>query len=88
VTQAPRRAARQAHPTYAALRTTIRGSPAVAPDETSWKVSGRSHWLWAFATPDTTVYAIRLGRGFREAAPILGADFRGVLVHDVLGAPS
>ena len=40
------------------------------------------HWLWAFATPDTTVYAIRAGRGFPEAASILGADFGGVLVRD------
>ena len=87
VTQALHRAARQAQPTYAALRATIRGSPVVAPDETSWKVGGRSHWLWAFAT-DTTVYAIRRGRGFRDAAPILGKDFSGVLVRDGWGAVS
>jgi len=82
VTHALHRAARQAQPTYAALCATIRGSPVVAPDETSWKVGGRSHWLWAFATPDTTVYAIRRGRSFRDAASILGDDFRGVLVRD------
>ena len=40
------------------------------------------HWLWAFATPDTTVYAIRPGRSFDDAATILGADFDGVLVRD------
>jgi transposase len=82
VTQALHRAARQAHPTYAALCATIRGSPMVAPDETSWKVNGHSHWLWAFATPTVTVYAIQRGRGFREAASMLGADFRGTLVRD------
>jgi transposase len=76
------RTARQATPTYAALCQTVRGSPMVSPDETGWRVGGHLHWLWAFATRDTTVYAIRHGRGFPEAASILGADFDGVLVRD------
>jgi transposase len=82
VTQALHRAARQAQPTYAALCATVRGSPMVVPDETSWKVNGHSHWLWAFATPTATVYAIRRGRGFHDAAAMLGADFAGTLVRD------
>jgi transposase len=82
VTQALHRAARQAQPTYAALCATVRGSPMVVPDETSWKVNGRSHWLWAFTTPTVTAYAIRRGRGFADAAAMLGADFRGTLVRD------
>jgi transposase len=76
------RAARQAAPTYDALCARIRGSPMVSPDETGWKVAGRLQWLWAFATPDTTVYRIQPGRGFEEAAAVLGADFAGVLVRD------
>ena len=39
-------------------------------------------WLWTVATPDTTVYAIQPGRGFREAARLLGEDFAGVIVRD------
>jgi transposase len=39
-------------------------------------------WLWGFATPDPTVYAIQPGRGFEEAAAVLGANFDGVLVRD------
>ena len=76
------RASRQAEPTYAALCATVRGSPMVSPDETGWKVGGSLQWLWAFATPDTTVYRIQAGRGFEEAAAVLGADFAGVLVRD------
>ena len=76
------RAARQAAPTYDALCARVRGSPMVTPDETGWKVAGRLQWLWAFATPDTTVYRIQPGRGFEEAAAVLGADFAGVLVRD------
>jgi transposase len=82
VTHALHRAARQAAPTYAALRDQIRGSPVVSPDETSWKVGGRLWWLWVFATARTVVYAIQDGRGFDEAAAVLGADFAGVLVRD------
>jgi transposase len=76
------RAARVAAPTYAALCDQVRGSPVVSPDETGWRVGAVLHWLWAFATPDTTVYAIRPGRGFDDAAAILGEDFDGVLVRD------
>ena len=77
-----RRAARQAQPTYDTLVTQIRGSPVVTPDETGWKVAARLQWLWAYVTPDTTVYRIQPGRGFEEAAAVLGADFRGILVRD------
>jgi transposase len=76
------RAAARAAPTYDALCAQVRGSPVVSPDETGWKVAGTLHWLWAFTTRDTTVYAIRPGRGYDEAASILGPDFRGVLVRD------
>lgn len=76
------RAAARATPTYDALCAQVRGSPVVSPDETGWKVAGTLHWLWAFATRDTTVYAIRPGRGFVDAASILGEDFAGVLTRD------
>jgi transposase len=82
VVQAVHRAARQAQPTYQALCTAVRGSPAVTADETSWKVGGHLQWLWAFVTPDTTVYQIHEGRGFAQAAAGLGAAYAGVLVRD------
>ncbi len=74
--------ARQAQPTYAALCATVRGSPVVVPDETGWKVAARLWWLWVFATPDTTVYAIQPGRGFAEATTVLGDDCAGILVRE------
>jgi transposase len=79
---AMRRAARRAEPTYAALTETIRGSPVVTADETGWKVAARLQWLWAYTTPDTTLYAIQPGRGFEEAAVVLGGAFDAVLVRD------
>jgi len=76
------RLARAATPTYDALIQSTRGSPIVVPDETGWKVGGWLEWLWVFVTPTTTVYAILPGRGFEEAAQILGEDFAGGLARD------
>ncbi len=76
------RAARDAAPTYTALCEQIRDAPVVTPDETGWRVGAVRHWLWVFATPETTVYAICPSRGFDDAVTILGADFDGVLVRD------
>src|SRR5207253_3175026 len=76
------RAARRARPTYLALCQQIRGSPVVTPDETGWKVAGRLHWLWTVATPETTIYRIQAGRGYPEAARLLGPKFAGVIVRD------
>lgn len=76
------RAARQAQPTYDALCDTVRGSPVVTPDETSWRVAAELQWLWAFVTPETTVYAIQPGRGLAQAAAVIGADYAGILVRD------
>jgi transposase len=82
VVRALHRAAARGQPTYAALCATVRTSPVVVPDETGWKVRGLLHWLWVFVTATTTVYCIRRGRGFDDAASVLGADFAGGLGRD------
>jgi hypothetical protein len=56
--QAVHRTARQAQPTDDRLCGTVRGSPVVTVDETSWRVDTDAQWRWAFVTPETTVYAI------------------------------
>jgi len=76
------RVATRATPTYEALCAEVRQSPMVSPDETGWKIGRVLHWLWVAATPTTTVYRIAAGRGFDDAAALLGADFTGVLVRD------
>ncbi|MGH8519649.1 MAG: IS66 family transposase, partial [Panacagrimonas sp.] len=76
------RAARQAQPTYDTLCATVRGSPVVTADETSWRVEADLQWLWAFVTPETTVYAIQPGRGLAQAASVIGVDYPGVLQRD------
>ncbi len=76
------RTARDATPAYGELCRQVRNAPVVTPDETGWRVDATPHWLWAFVTPETTVYAIRSGRGFDDAATVLGTDYAGVLVRD------
>ena len=58
-----------------AARVMVRCSPVVTPDETGWRLlNAILHWLWAFATPETTVYAICDGSGGSpEAAGDVGA---------------
>lgn len=82
VGQAVARAARRAKPTYQALIGGVRASPTVAPDETGWRVGGVKAWLWAFVGDGVTVYRIAPGRGFDDAALVLGADYAGVLERD------
>ncbi len=76
------RQARALEPTYEALIEGVRSSPAVAPDETGWRIGGHKAWLWAFAGENVTVYLIAPGRGYEHAVQILGEDFSGVLERD------
>lgn len=76
------RTARAAEPTYRALTAQVRRAPAVTADETGWKVEGILRWLWVFATPQMVVYRIGRGRGYEEAAALLGKEYAGVLVRD------
>jgi transposase len=82
VVQAVARAARRAQPTYRALVGGVRASPVVAPDETGWRVGGAKAWLWTFVGDEVTVYRIAGGRGYQDAAQVLGADYAGVLERD------
>ena len=80
--QAMARVAQKAEPTYEGLVEQIRASPSVTPDETGWRVGGQLWWMWAFSSSQVTVYAIQPGRGFEQAAVVLGRDFAGFLVRD------
>jgi len=80
--QALHRLARATEPTYEALVASVRAAPVVSADETGWKVGGDKTWLWTFATRDLTVYAIHDGRGFDQAASVLGTDYAGMLIRD------
>jgi transposase len=86
IAQALQRVARRVKSDYTALVRTIRASPAVFADETSWWVGGPRWWLWVFTTPETTVYHVDQTRGSVVVDQVLGADFSGMLVSDCLSS--
>ena len=71
---------------YEDMVDTIRGSPAVFADETSWWVGGPGYWLWVFTTAEQTVYRVDSSRGSKVVRDILGDDFGGMLVSDCLSS--
>lgn len=76
------RLGQKAEPTYQQLRVAIRQSPINWLDETGWRVAARLKWLWVALSRQVTVYAILPGRGFAQAAELLGVDYAGFLHHD------
>lgn len=82
ICRAMTRLAKKAEPTYDELQMAVRHSLVNWVDETGWRVSAHLNWLWVFLSPDVTVYTILPGRGFEQAASILGEDYDGFLSHD------
>jgi transposase len=76
------RVARKAEATWHALRDAAQHSRLAHIDETGWKVEAQLRWLWAVVTEQVTFCDILPGRGFAEAAAILGAEYAGWLIHD------
>jgi transposase len=92
--RAEQRLAELAQPTYDLLIDALRRCDVVHADETGWRISAMSAWLWVFTNKDITIYTIRTGpgaRGHEIPAEILGPDFDGYLIvdgfkaYDVLG---
>ena len=82
ICRAIQRTARKAEATWHALRDAARRSELAHMDETGWKVEAQLHWLWAVVTDQISFCEILPGRGFAQAASILGAEYAGWLIHD------
>lgn len=82
LSQALDRVGEKLTPTYSAMQSALQQASMVVPDETGWKVGGWLQWLWVFATTELVFYSVFGGRGFEEAAAVLGEDFSGRLVRD------
>lgn len=72
----------KAAPTYEEIRMAVRRSQVNWMDETGWRVAGGLQWLWMCMSAEVTLYDILPGRGFEQAASILGKDWEGWLHHD------
>lgn len=82
ICRAVERLARRGHATWHALRDAARRSIVNAIDETGWNVDAQLHWLWVVVSEHVTFCEILPGRGFDQAASLVGADYDGWLTHD------
>jgi transposase-like protein len=73
---------------YDRLKALVRLSPVVHMDETSWRVDGQNHWLWAMLSKKQTVFHVDKSRGNKVARELLGEHFGGTLVSDFYSAYS
>jgi len=76
------RVARRGEATWHALRDAARRSMVNGIDETGWNVAAQLRWLWVAVSQQVTFCDILPGRGFPQAAALLGADYDGWLTHD------
>lgn len=82
ICRAVERVARRGEATWHALRDAARRSMVNAIDETGWNVEAQLRWLWVVVSEQVTFCDILPGRGFEQAAALLGADYAGWLTHD------
>lgn len=55
-------------------------------DETGWRVNGKTHWLWCFASQTETLFTIESSRASPVVLEFITEEFDGVLVSDFWGA--
>ncbi len=67
---------------YDQLQEEVRGSAYVHVDETSWRESGRNHWLWSFSTPNVRLFVEDPSRGHLVPKRVLGEKYNGILCSD------
>jgi len=51
-------------------------------DETGWRVSGKTHWLWCFAGDESVFYMIDRSRGSPALQKFFTEAFEGTLITD------
>ena len=66
---------------YGELIEELKKERNVHGDETSWRIDGKNHWLWAFVGRWTAVYEVDRSRGSAVPQRILG-DYDGNVTSD------
>jgi hypothetical protein len=74
------------YPWYEQIQAEALDSAVLHADETGWRVNGKGHWLWCFATPRLTYYLIDRRRGRPVLARFFRKAFAGILVTDFWAA--
>lgn len=76
------RAAQRLAPAYAEIRTHLKASLVITPDETGWRIGGWPAWLHGWVGDGVTCYVIDSQRGAGPLQEAIGEDGDGTLVHD------
>ena len=71
---------------YEQIGQQARDSGHLHADETGWRVSGRTHWLWCFANGRVCYYMIDKSRGSPALQRFFTTLFEGVLITDFWAA--
>ncbi len=69
-------------PWYLQIAQEAKASAVLQADETGWRVSGQTHWLWCFCNGHCCYYMIDRGRGSPALKKFFTEAFQGTLVHD------
>lgn len=76
------RAADRLEPDYQDILTDLKASKRIVPDETGWRIGGRSAWLHVGVGDRATAYFIDSQRSAEVLERVIGSDWSGVLTHD------
>jgi len=71
---------------YEQIGEQAKHSATLHADETGWRVSGRTHWLWCFANAQVCYYLIDRCRGSPVLKKFFDTVFEGVLITDFWAA--
>jgi transposase len=68
-------------PRYEELKLELLKEKSIHGDETSWRIKGKNHWLWAFLGRWSVVYEVDASRGKDVPMKVLG-DYGGTVISD------
>ncbi len=68
-------------PRYDELKKELKREASLGGDETSWRIKGKNHWLWAFVGKWSVIYEVAKSRGRDVPRKVLG-DYGGTVISD------
>lgn len=71
---------------YGDIHAQALDSAVLHADETGWRVNGKTHWLWCFATDELSWFMIDRSRGRPALMQFFTDEFTGTLVSDFWAA--
>lgn len=77
------RAGQRLQPAYKEIKQELAQAKVITPDETGWRIGGRTVWLHAWVGDDrVTCYHIDPKRSAEALQRVVGEDWSGTFVHD------